>query len=81
MASIPGVSVMAALLAAAGLDAALGSQPATVFAPTDGALLDGAAAAGFAVPALAGNAHGLEDFVRCAFPICTSRRRDCDQGS
>ena len=68
MASIPGVSVMAALLAAAGLDAALGGQPATVFAPTDGALLGGAAAVGglTTLAAAAGSERALADFVRCA---------------
>ncbi len=74
MASIPGVSIMAALLTAAGLDAALGSQPATVFAPTDAALLDGAAAGGFTVAAAAGNDPMLGQFVRCAIIKLTHQR-------
>ena len=66
MASIPGVSIMAALLAAAGLDALLTSQPATVFAPTDAALLDGPSAGGLTLTAVSSDARVLDDFVRCA---------------
>ena len=78
MASIAGVSVMAALLAAAGLDAALGGQPATVFAPTDAALLGGAVAGGLTLAAVAGaeRKRTLADFVRCAITTTACRRQE-----
>lgn len=69
MATIPGVSIMAALLAAAGLDTILGSQPATLFAPTDAAiaaLLNGGKAGQTTLAVVASNQRMLDAFVRCA---------------
>jgi uncharacterized surface protein with fasciclin (FAS1) repeats len=55
---------MAALLAAAGLDAILASQPATIFAPTDAALVD-SATAGLTLAAMGNSTRQLGDVVRC----------------
>ena len=63
MAAIPGISIMAALLAAAGLDAILGSQPATIFTPTDAALVD-SATAGLTLAAIGSSTRLLGDVVR-----------------
>ena len=74
MASIPGVSIMAALVAAAGLDAALASQPATVFAPTDAAFM-GSVVPGMTLEAVANSSRALGNVVRCAHDQSSSQVR------
>lgn len=65
MQAVPGVSLMAALLADTDIDLILGGQPATLFAPTDDALLREAARRQMTLPELF-NSSGLVDAIaRC----------------
>ena len=61
---MPGISIMAAVLAAADIDAILGGQDATLFTPTNAALLQEAARRELTLPALFNDSQLLNDIAR-----------------
>ena len=60
-----GIGIMAALLSVAGIDAILGVGPATVFAPTDAALMQEAARRQLTLPDLLRDSNLLQAIARC----------------
>ena len=62
---VPGISIMTALMAAAGIDSILDGEQVTIFAPTDDAMLQEAARRQLTVPQILNNSSLVNAIARC----------------